>query len=574
MDRSKTFIPKGNYNKTPHIGTNSTIDSLDVRGNYGDAQPIDMLHPNQIYQPSFSKEHVISDNTSHTNKEFNYGDVYNPPHGSNHGGYGKPIHPYTQYDMLDSDVTQLFKEIDNMPHNKKLVKRTTDSVIENTHNNNLSKKDQYGLDRSIIPDKFTDQKKLDLLDMNIKGIRDHVVEHTLYLNSNNRDTANYPNPFNYRIDFNPVSGNSNAYIGRLFKNVKYIDIKNVTMPRKYYINKSEMTIQNATTPGDMNEFVTTFINTNINGIISYPYILHHAEITQGTTNIKYYIFFYEIIMAIDTYILTKYTIYLNNDMTNAVNISIDSGASNTSIINAYIAAYIGASLPNVIPVGAIYTYTGQELTVTDNIKYLAIVDKQTTTKTIKYTWTNDIFEDIIDRTYEFTYDGTPGIYTINDNIILEYLLNSRSLENDRYILLNIEELDSKYEYTTDQHINNNFSMLLPDYINGDYYYLNTNYQDKFYDRGVLGNIKRLTIKFKSSNNNDLKISNSNYIDYDITTPNDRCICTYDPDTGDRIRDYTCSHSYLRHGGYEKLQNTIMMRLGVVEGFQDVLELQA
>ena len=37
---------------------------------------------------------------------------------------------------------------------------------------------------------------------------------------------------------------------------------------------------------------------------------------------------------------------------------------------------------------------------------------------------------------------------------------------------------------------------------------------------------------------------------------------------------SCSHSYLRHGGYEKLQNTIMIKLGVVEGMQDVLELQS
>jgi hypothetical protein len=78
----------------------------------------------------------------------------------------------------------------------------------------------------------------------------------------------------------------------------------------------------------------------------------------------------------------------------------------------------------------------------------------------------------------------------------------------------------------------------------------------------------MTIGFKNSSGNDLTIG-TNIIDYDITTPNNQCICIYDSLTGQRKRNYQCYHSYMRHPSFEKFQNTIVLKLGILESMQEM-----
>ena len=529
-DRSKTFIPKGHYDQT---------------------------------KPS-----------------------YNAPNVDNFSGYTKP---YTAYGILEDDVTDLFKKIDNMPSSDLLVKRTNEKTLENTHDNTLTKKDQFGLDRSILPSKYVNAPKPDLLDMNVTGVTDHVVEHTIYINSCNRNMLQYPNPFNYRVDFNPVNykpstdtnndskdTRTNAYIGRVFKNVKYIDIKNITTPRRYYINKYNMTIINRTTASATSSLLNKFLNTNVNSSLDTPHKIYRGKITQtmGTVTMVYYFYYFEIKITTETYNIVRYDLFLDENFKQRVTINIDSGYTNLPVNKNIIDGFLASdTIATFTPIGsgtAAHTYARTLITQLGDTRYLVIINKNTTDKKIKFSQKNDVFEDIIDRVYEFTHDGTTSII---NNTVIEYVLSDISLEDDRYLLLNIPELDSNYEYSTEQNANNNFSILFPDYINGDYFYLNTSYQDKIYNKGLLGKINKLTIFFRNSSNTDITISNANYIDYDITSPPDKCICTYDSATGEKIRNYTCSHSYLRHGGYEKLQNTIMIKVGVVEGTQQVLGLQ-
>lgn len=620
MDRSKTFIPKGHYDQT-----------------------------NKLYENNL--ETTSHDVLSYDKKLFPVqSDINNADNSllsrSNFVNYDKPNHPYTAYDILKDDVTDLFKKLDDMPANQVLIKRANEKTLENTHNDGVTKIDQYGTDRSFIPAKYTAATKPDLLDMNVQGIKDHVVDHTIYINSNNRDIEQYPDPFNYRVDFNPVSGNNNAYIGRLFKNVKYIDIKSVTTPRRYYINKYQLKLYDSSVQGTVNT-VTNFLLYNgsnlraSNEMILNSFQLYRGKLINATINMTFYFYYYKITINTEQYYIYRNDLFIDTNCTQRINMQIGT-VNTTDIIDAYISMLTtdgnnisvlsvnnGESLNGV---GEITNYAVYQPVSVNNSIYMVVVNNKiydgnynastnipklkdgtgvkgtlysvnvggtqnfgngsTTfsignqveydgTRWIKHTdkfqsinfcQKDDVFENIIDNTFELSYTKNGTDYVIHN--INNYSLNGLSLEDDRYLLLNIKELDSNYEYTTEQNINNNFSILFPDYINGDYFYLNTSYQDKVFNRGVLGNVKKLTICFRNSSGTSIKVSNANYIDYDIKTPTDRCICTYDSNTGEKVRNYTCSHSYLRHGGYEKLQNTIIIKLGLVEGYQQVLELQS
>ena len=73
------------------------------------------------------------------------------------------------------------------------------------------------------------------------------------------------------------------------------------------------------------------------------------------------------------------------------------------------------------------------------------------------------------------------------------------LENDKYLLLNINEINNNYNYSTNQNIQNSFGILLPNLLNGDYFYLDTKIIEKTYRYSDLGNIEQLTIEiFKIS----------------------------------------------------------------------------
>jgi len=185
------------------------------------------------------------------------------------------------------------------------------------------------------------------------------------------------------------------------------------------------------------------------------------------------------------------------------------------------------------------------------------------TITVK-TPTNIILQDSETNLYDFDYSLSNPFININ-----QYNLSDESLENDRYLLLNIKEIDTNYEYSTDDDVNKAFSILFPDYINGDYYYLDTTYHEKLFDHGKLGNVNKMTIQFKNSFGNDILSNYNNIIDYDITTLNAECICLTNPNTGIKDRNYQCSHSYLRHPTFEKLQTTLIFKFGIIEGQQNI-----
>ena len=136
-DRSKTFIPKGHYDQSNKLYRNPAADAstLSVNrtnefnristgfGTYENVEPINMMHSNQTFQPKPSNEQIVPqlsglasytvrNNIDNTGQSYRLGDPYMPPSGTNLGGYDKPVHSYTAYDVLEDDVTDLFKKLD------------------------------------------------------------------------------------------------------------------------------------------------------------------------------------------------------------------------------------------------------------------------------------------------------------------------------------------------------------------------------------------------------------------------------------------------------------------------------
>lgn len=116
---------------------------------------------------------------------------------------------------------------------------------------------------------------------------------------------------------------------------------------------------------------------------------------------------------------------------------------------------------------------------------------------------------------------------------------------------------------TNQEISRCFSILFPDFVNGDYFYTDTHYVDKIFRFSSLGNLKSLTITLQDSKGKQLQtVVDQSFIDSHVSASN-TCVCQRDAN-GAVVRDYRCSCNYIRHPFYRKFQNTLMFKIGVVE----------
>jgi hypothetical protein len=447
----------------------------------------------------------------------------------------KPHFSYDAISLLQDDISEMFHSFDQEKINNII------NLTEKTHNNELDESYDPNGNRNFKMkriNEYTD--KPDFLDNNVNGTKEVINEYIININSVDRDCITYPNPFSYRVLFNPADTN-NAYITRVFKNIKYINLKSAIVPNKYCVIKKNITLKS----DDQSAFINLFTNKQPNQQICI-YAKHKLKMTN-TSGISFYTYYYKIN---NDYLLT-YDIYLDENYKQKLNIQIlVGGDSNDKIIDDYLADPI-----------VNHGFIMEDIAI--EINSFILIDKND--NKIKFSSQNNNFNDIIDKTFEFEYN-------INSTLINRfnvYILIDNLLSNDRYLLLNVKEIDTNYEYATDQNTENAFAILFPDYFTDYYYYLDSSHHEKVYDHGTLGNITKMTINFQNSSGDDIKVNYRNIIDYDIKTPKNKCICEYDQNTGDRIRNYQCSHSYLRHMGYEKLQNTLLFKVGVLEGIQDI-----
>jgi hypothetical protein len=333
--------------------------------------------------------------------------------------------------------------------------------IENLGNNDINIP-EYGISQKhLIP---SDYEKPNLLHNNVteKVSIENLVEYTIVIDSGDRDYSKFPNPFDYRVYFNPPSGTKDAYIHRSFENVKYIKLETGILPRKYSISRTSFT------PSATNR--TTLLNSG----------------TLRASNVTFNL--------------------------------IDDLSGNHTIIEDYILSNM-----RTITFGVTKTYP-----------------------------------ELIDTTYEVKYDLSLSAVSS----AYKFTLNTESLENDKFILLKIDEYQDVNEMATNLEVSRSFSMMFPDFVNGDYFYTDTHYVDKIFRFSSLGNIKNFTIKLQDSKGNQLTPCPSSFIDSHVPVNND--IKDTRDANGVVIRDYRAKTNYIRHPLFEKFQNILMFKIGVVE----------
>jgi len=291
---------------------------------------------------------------------------------------------------------------------------------------------------------------------------ENLIEYTVVVDSGDRNYSKYPNPFNYRVYFNPPSGTTDAYIHRSFENVKYIKMETGILPRKYTISRTSIT-----------------------------------PIAAGNLTI----------------LLNTGTIRASNT---TFNLTLDL-SGNYTIIEDYL-----VGLLRTITFGVTKTYP-----------------------------------EVIDTTYEVKFDASNAVVSA-----YKYTLNTETLESDKFLLLKIDEYQDVNEMATNQEVSKSFSILFPDFVNGDFLYTDTHYVDKVFRFSSLGNVKNFTISIQDSKGNQLVPCPSDFIDSHISV-NSNIKDTRDIN-GNLVRDYRAKTNYIRHPLYEKLQNILMFKIGVVE----------
>ena len=209
----------------------------------------------------------------------------------------------------------------------------------------------------------------------------------------------------------------------------------------------------------------------------------------------------------------------------------------------------------------------------DTINYTIIedyiIDK---IRYIKYGITKpqpELIDKVYELQYKLQYDNSANIilqYDISKNIFItlyEYQLIDLSLENEKFLLLNIDEIKDTNDMATNIEISNSFAILFPDYVNGDFFYTTTEGVDKIYRFSQLGNIKSLTVNITDCEGKDFNTQSYKMFTDSHISKNKKCICKVNSN-GEIIRDYGCSCSYIRHPYYKKFQNTLLFKIGVIE----------
>jgi len=156
-----------------------------------------------------------------------------------------------------------------------------------------------------------------------------------------------------------------------------------------------------------------------------------------------------------------------------------------------------------------------------------------------------------------------GIYTT-----YKYEMSNMSLENDKYSILYLNDINDVSQFSTDLALSKAFNVLYPDAVYGDSLYIDCRYADKIYKYSNLGNMTRMMLRITNSMGKDLT-TNLIAQDFDVPSINSTtCTCITD-NYGNISRDYTCICNYIRHPRYVKNQLDLMFKFGIVETDFDI-----
>jgi len=373
---------------------------------------------------------------------------------------------------------------------------------------------------------------------------ENVTEHIIIIDSSDRNTALYPSPFILKTFFNQSDDATRLNIPRVFENVKFMRIESVILPRQYYLQK--YTIANVSTdpviPSDDKSIVTAVLNevvaqTSINQDVASPLTTANSQ-TVEVINLKTYTYRMNVTYGTKTAI---YTVVYPNDTTYNTQYYQYTFVSGTQMNNYDLDTYVSG-----LPYNMVTNINGTKTANVGNYDLLFTLTSITPISVIvKFMVSNTV---TTRRTYEFNTKlglstGTLDFYYFNPN---------KSLDTDRYIMLNIEEINDNNVNSTNSALRDAFCLLSPDSYGELHYYASTNYQDKIYKMSNLGNINRLTLRLLDSYGKQLEMPN---LDFHINTDK-TCNC-------DGV-NYGCPCTYIRHPYYKWLQVQYMIKLGVVE----------
>ena len=375
-------------------------------------------------------------------------------------------------------------------------------------------------------------------------VSENVTEHVIIIDSSDRNTSIYPSPFILKTFFNQSDDTTRLNIPRVFENVKFMRIDNVILPRQYLLIK--YTVLNLSTDTVVPSEDIPIVSLALTEIISQtstgrdvasPLTTVNIQTVQ-VINLKTYTYTVNIVNGNKSGVYQ--VIYPTNATYNTQYYSC-SYVSGSTITGYDLDAYLASAPYNMVTsIGGTKSVTvanTYDLTFTlTTITPISII--------VKFMVNNAI---TTRRTYEFTTK-----LNTSSGLLDFYYFSTKSLDSDRYIMLNIEEINDNNVNSTNSALRDAFCLLSPDSYGEMHYYASTNYQDKIYKMSSLGNINRLTLSLKDSYGNQLIMPN---LDFNISTPKS-CNCNG--------TDYGCPCTYIRHPYYKWSQVQYMIKLGVVE----------
>lgn len=372
---------------------------------------------------------------------------------------------------------------------------------------------------------------------------ENVTEYVIIIDSSDRNTSLYPNPFILKTFFNQSDDTTRLNIPRSFENVKFMRIENVILPRQYLLEK--YMIANVSTdtviPSDDKSIVTNVLNeiiaqTSINKNVASPLTTVNSQ-TVEVVNLKTYSYTMNVTHGTKNAV---YTVVYPSDVTYNTQYYNSTYVSGTVMNNYDMDAFVSGLNYNMVS-----SIGGTKNNIIGDYELLFTLTTITPIQVIVKFMVNNAVS--TRRTYEFnTKLGT------SVGVLDFYYFSVKTLDSDRYLMLNIEEINDNNVNSTNASLRDAFCLLSPDSYGELHYYASTNYQDKIYKMSNLGNINRLTLTLKDSYGKQLEMP---YLDYHINTDK-TCTCNG--------TNYGCPCTYIRHPYYKWLQVQYMIKLGVVE----------
>ena len=348
-----------------------------------------------------------------------------------------------------------------------------ENVYQNVQSNNNMK---YPKNFNSISEPFytkNDYETPQLLQNNVKqGVMSEIIkEYTLIIDGADRDVEVYNDPLDFLVTFNPVSGGTQPYINRDFKNVRFVKLDKILVPNKYKLNRS---------------VVTTLI-------------LNSIDFTSGGGT------------GVEDVLVPP----INEDDI----VQVSDGVNNTNIV----------IIINNVPTSGVQVYEWFFQNEEGSVMYRS--------ENNLGVWTH--------YKYEFADD----------------------LSLQRFIHLNIKELNDNFDFSTDVRTSDSFAIIYPDGVksNGTLHF--EHHDEKYtFNFSNLGNLNRMSINFSDEGGSQIT-SSLDLFNFNRGPDDDGSLLNFNDKNnifnGPTLK-YKSASKYMRHPLYLKQQCHLIFKIGVIE----------